>query len=67
MSPFRATAITEPARTTLTPIANARSWGGRLWLRMTAGQLDFSPWEQIFYGEFDGGRRKRVPIKISGE
>jgi thiamine phosphate synthase YjbQ (UPF0047 family) len=34
---------------------------------ITAGELDFGPWEQIFYGEFDGGRRKRVLIKIIGE
>ena len=34
---------------------------------ITAGKLDFGPWEQIFYGEFDGGRRKRVLIKIIGE
>jgi secondary thiamine-phosphate synthase enzyme len=33
----------------------------------TGGKLDFGPWEQIFYGEFDGGRRKRVLIKIIGE
>ena len=33
---------------------------------ITAGKLDFGPWEQIFYGEFDGGRRKRVLIKIIG-
>jgi thiamine phosphate synthase YjbQ (UPF0047 family) len=31
------------------------------------GKLDFSPWEKIFYGEFDGGRRKRVLVKIIGE
>jgi secondary thiamine-phosphate synthase enzyme len=31
------------------------------------GDLDFGPWEQIFYGEFDGGRRKRALIKIIGE
>jgi secondary thiamine-phosphate synthase enzyme len=31
------------------------------------GQLDFGPWEQIFYGEFDGKRRKRVLVKIIGE
>jgi secondary thiamine-phosphate synthase enzyme len=30
-------------------------------------QLDFGPWEQFFYGEFDGGRRKRVLVKIIGE
>jgi len=34
---------------------------------VTAGKLDFGPWEQIFYGEFDGKRRKRVLIKIIGE
>ncbi len=33
----------------------------------TAGKLDFGPWEQIFYGEFDGGRRKRVLVKIIGD
>jgi hypothetical protein len=30
----------------------------------TGGKLDFGPWEQIFYGEFDGGRKKRALIKI---
>ncbi len=34
---------------------------------ITNGRLDFGPWEQIFYGEFDGRRRKRVLIKIIGE
>jgi secondary thiamine-phosphate synthase enzyme len=34
---------------------------------LTAGKLDFGPWEQIFYGEFDGLRKKRVLIKIIGE
>ena len=34
---------------------------------VTKGQLDFGPWEQIFYGEFDGQRRKRVLVKIIGE
>ena len=34
---------------------------------ITRAQLDFGPWEQIFYGEFDGGRRKRVLVKIIGE
>ncbi|MBU0716059.1 MAG: secondary thiamine-phosphate synthase enzyme YjbQ [Verrucomicrobia bacterium] len=34
---------------------------------VTEGKLDFGPWEQIFYGEFDGLRRKRVLIKIIGE
>ena len=34
---------------------------------ITEGKLDFGPWEQIFYGEFDGRRRKRVLVKIIGE
>src|SRR6476661_10986157 len=34
---------------------------------ITKGKLDFGPWEQIFYGEFDGGRNKRVLVKIIGE
>jgi secondary thiamine-phosphate synthase enzyme len=34
---------------------------------VSAGKLDFGPWEQIFYGEFDGRRRKRVLVKIIGE
>jgi secondary thiamine-phosphate synthase enzyme len=34
---------------------------------ITNGQLDFGPWEQIFYGEFDGKRRKRLLVKIIGE
>jgi len=34
---------------------------------VTKGRLDFGPWEQIFYGEFDGRRKKRVLVKIIGE
>ncbi len=34
---------------------------------VTAGRLDFGPWEQIFYGEFDGRRNKRVLVKVIGE
>jgi len=34
---------------------------------ITKGKLDFGPWEQIFYGEFDGRRRKRILVKIIGE
>ncbi len=34
---------------------------------MTDGRLDLGPWEQIFYGEFDGKRRKRVLVKIIGD
>ena len=41
--------------------------GREVVVAITAGRLDFGPWEQIFYGEFDGRRRKRVLIKIIGE
>ncbi len=41
--------------------------GREVVVAITAGRLDFGPWEQIFYGEFDGGRRKRVLVKIIGE
>jgi len=34
---------------------------------ITAGALDLGPWEQIFYAEFDGQRRKRVIVKVMGE
>ena len=34
---------------------------------ITKGELDFGPWQQIFYGEFDGQRRKRVVVKVMGE
>ena len=41
--------------------------GREVIVAITEGKLDFGPWEQIFYGEFDGGRRKRVLVKIVGE
>jgi secondary thiamine-phosphate synthase enzyme len=41
--------------------------GREVVVAITGGALDFGPWEQIFYGEFDGGRRKRVLVKIIGE
>jgi secondary thiamine-phosphate synthase enzyme len=41
--------------------------GREVVVAITAGRLDFGPWEQIFYGEFDGRRPKRVMIKIIGE
>jgi secondary thiamine-phosphate synthase enzyme len=41
--------------------------GREVVVAVTAGRLDFGPWEQIFYGEFDGLRRKRVLVKIIGE
>ena len=41
--------------------------GREVVVAITNGRLDFGTWEQIFYGEFDGGRRKRVLVKIIGE
>ena len=41
--------------------------GREVVVAITNGKLDFGPWEQIFYGEFDGRRRKRALIKIIGE
>lgn len=41
--------------------------GREVVVAVTQGKMDFGPWEQIFYGEFDGKRRKRVLVKIIGE
>jgi len=41
--------------------------GREVVIAVTKGKLDFGPWEQIFYGEFDGNRKKRVLVKIIGE
>ncbi len=41
--------------------------GREVVVAVTGGRLDFGPWEQIFYGEFDGKRKKRVLVKIIGE
>jgi secondary thiamine-phosphate synthase enzyme len=41
--------------------------GREVVVAVTGGKLDFGPWEQILYGEFDGGRKKRVLVKIIGE
>ena len=41
--------------------------GREVVVAITNGKLDFGPWEQIFYGEFDGKRKKRVLVKIIGE
>lgn len=41
--------------------------GREVVVAVTAGRLDFGPWEQIFYGEFDGRRPKRVLVKVIGE
>ena len=41
--------------------------GHQVMLPVTAGKLDLGPWEQVFYAEFDGQRRKRVVVKVMGE
>ena len=41
--------------------------GREVVVAITQGKLDFGPWEQIFYGEFDGRRKKRVLVKVIGE
>jgi secondary thiamine-phosphate synthase enzyme len=41
--------------------------GREVVVAITQGELDFGPWEQIFYGEFDGNRKKRVLVKVLGE
>jgi secondary thiamine-phosphate synthase enzyme len=41
--------------------------GREVVVAITQGELDFGPWEQIFYGEFDGRRKKRVLVKVIGE
>jgi len=41
--------------------------GREVVVAVTGGKLDFGPWEQVFYGEFDGRRKKRVLIKVIGE
>lgn len=44
-----------------------QAMGREVLVAITNGRLDFGPWEQIFYGEFDGQRKKRVLVKIIGE
>ena len=46
---------------------SGRSWAAKWSWRSPPGKLDFGPWEQIFYGEFDGRRPKRVLVKVIGE
>jgi secondary thiamine-phosphate synthase enzyme len=41
--------------------------GREVVVAITAGKLDFGPWERVFYGEFDGRRKKRVLVKVIGE
>ena len=52
-SPYPSICITVPGREVVVAV--------------TQGKLDFGPWEQIFYGEFDGRRKKRALVKIIGE
>ena len=40
--------------------------GHQVMLPITAGKLDLGPWEQVFYAEFDGQRKKRVVVKVMG-
>jgi len=64
-SPSAATGTTVPARTTAH--LKRQVMGREVVVAITDSRLDFGPWEQIFYGEFDGGRKKRVLVKIIGE
>jgi thiamine phosphate synthase YjbQ (UPF0047 family) len=48
-------------------LAVLRVMGREVVVAVTDGRLDFGTWERIFYGEFDGRRRKRVLVKIIGE
>ena len=65
------TAQTSMRTTGLKTIADAHMkrqiMGREVVVAITNGSLDFGPWEQIFYGEFDGMRNKRLLIKIIGE
>jgi thiamine phosphate synthase YjbQ (UPF0047 family) len=49
-----------------TPISSARSWVAKVVVTITKGKLDLGPWEHVFYGEFDGRRKKRALVKIMG-
>ena len=66
MNRFLNTAITLER---IMPIAHMKRqiMGREVVVAVTNGKLDFGPWEQIFYGEFDGRRKKRVLVKIIGE
>jgi thiamine phosphate synthase YjbQ (UPF0047 family) len=62
MNPSASIGITIPVRH-----IKRQVMGREVVVAITLGKLDFGPWEQIFYGEFDGRRRKRVLVKIIGE
>ena len=59
--------ITALAKIMPTPIIKRQVMGREVVVAITKGKLDFGPWEQIFYGEFDGRRAKRVLVKVIGE
>ena len=71
LAPFDASAATYHHNRTGEDNADAhlkrQVMGREVVLAVTDGELDFGPWEQVFYGEFDGRRDKRVLIKIIGE
>ncbi len=71
LAPFDASAKTYQHNRTGEDNADAhlkrQVMGREVVVAITKGQLDFGPWEQIFYGEFDGRRAKRVLVKIIGE
>ena len=71
LAPFDASAKTYQHNRTGEDNADAHMkrqvMGREVVVAVTGGKLDFGPWEQIFYGEFDGGRKKRALIKIIGE
>ena len=50
-----------------TPISSARSSVAKVVVTITKGKLDLGPWEHVFYGEFDGRRKKRALVKIMGD
>ena len=60
------TGTTVPEKTMRMRTSSGRM-GRKVVVAVTEGRLDFGPWEQIFYGEFDGRWRKRVLVKIIGE
>ena len=61
------TSTTAPQRTNADAHVKRQVIGREVVVAVTSGRLDFGTWERIFYGEFDGRRRKRVLVKIIGE
>ena len=71
LAPFDASPVTYAHNRTGEDNADAhlkrQVMGREVVVAVTAGKLDFGPWEQVFYGEFDGNRPKRVLAKVIGE